>query len=917
LATFDNSVYPYENWVAKDGCYGYSETLQEGSQSLGLIAKQSANTASSICTTLNNTKRTGIVTVPAVTADYWLKMGLYIKGFSNFDSGYVRIGKDTSNYYQYNITGNIVFNKLMSAYDAVSGTPGTTINYSEVSITSKNTTVTKPTGDIVGFAYGNAVHVCLTRTGAWYSGDAISWTQATTPFTAKLSKIAFGNGIFVAIVNNDPFAETTTNVVMTSTDGIAWTAQTSIALSQCRAICYGKEFVVVNAVGQVMSSMDGIVWTSRTNINNTNWCDITYGNNLYVAVANLHTFAGFPVACTDDLDATSWIITSATDTGCTSGLVDTVAIVYGKNKFVCVQNHNAAVSTDGITWKNWDLKNGWMKLASLTDVSFGNNVFVAVQSNTGAGFVSFWSLDGESWFGDKTLGVQRTVYYADYVFLSGGDSGSLYASVDGKNWDNEYSVIGMFDDLRVEHISTSSLDDSASNITSCSVFDSGINAQGFGGNILALRHSDAVELMDLGGSNYRIKTGLPTQAAPNFTTFTQFNDINNPGRNLLAFADGLTGVYCFNKNGDQQITSITTTPYKYCCAHNNALFLAGDKNNASKIAVSDGANDYFTFQTSSEITVLPKPFSDITGLWSMDDYLVIGRKGDIWNLYGNTFSGDLSDVSIKNSKSKTGPLSQQTGVRVGYSLIFYDGVDIYSYDGSNTNSVTYGSQSEVRGTTANRIIDRLSKANPKYVSLSYNKQRNIVLVHCPVLNTATYTDPIKTADYSKGFTLIFNVDTGAWGEIGRDASVTSIVFCSTTIDRTTFGSSFYTLGLDVRLWDASATETVARTCMYQHQPHHAGTPGINKNFLRYIAYIRDYDSQAQPNPVQMDFYVNGNSATAYSCTGYPVNGRIDTLLMGCNGDSLSCKITKSITAPIDDALEVSGYDFVYTYAGEV
>ena len=166
--------------------------------------------------------------------------------------------------------------------------------------------------------------------------------------------------------------------------------------------------------------------------------------------------------------------------------------------------------------------------------------------------------------------------------------------------------------------------------------------------------------------------------------------------------------------------------------------------------------------------------------------------------------------------------------------------------------------------------------------------------------------------------LILDMRTGAWGVTGGELSDPSYLNTALFFPHDAGGRRrFFEFGYNVYEMDA-ATGTVdatTRTVSFQTQPNACGSPGMMKDFERFWLYIKDYSSLQEPVGVQLDFYINQSSTPAFTVTGlHPINGRIDLPITNCTGDSFSFKLTKTITDPIQDGIEVSGYGFVYTTA---
>jgi hypothetical protein len=140
-----------------------------------------------------------------------------------------------------------------------------------------------------GVAYGNGLFVaCPAVSNAMVSSDGISWTRQVfvpTPFPGSSlygPSIAYGNGRFVVVGNNQP-------VVMTTDPTGTWITNSS-STNAWKSITYGGGlFVAVwDKSGfispAVMTSQDGINWTLNNSAPSAYWQSVTYGNGLFVAV---------------------------------------------------------------------------------------------------------------------------------------------------------------------------------------------------------------------------------------------------------------------------------------------------------------------------------------------------------------------------------------------------------------------------------------------------------------------------------------------------------------------------------------------------------------------------------------------------------------------------------------------------------
>lgn len=98
------------------------------------------------------------------------------------------------------------------------------------------------------------------------------WVSQTS-VDGTWNSVSYGNGVFVAVSDDGK--------VMTSPDGITWTARIAAANNAWVAVTFGNGiFAAVSRTGtrnRIMTSPDGITWTSRASAADENWRSITYG----------------------------------------------------------------------------------------------------------------------------------------------------------------------------------------------------------------------------------------------------------------------------------------------------------------------------------------------------------------------------------------------------------------------------------------------------------------------------------------------------------------------------------------------------------------------------------------------------------------------------------------------------------------
>ncbi|SDD68349.1 Uncharacterized protein SAMN02799630_06087, partial [Paenibacillus sp. UNCCL117] len=126
-------------------------------------------------------------------------------------------------------------------------------------------------------------------------------------------------------------------------------------------------------------------------------------------------------------------------------MTNAVSIVYGNGRFVAINSKEALVSTDGRRWALFALPGDSTKLMS--QVTYGNNVFVAVGTLGDSQAMLFSSEDGQTWTQHTAPSSNRfdSVEFINGAFYAVGrksdGNGVIYRSATGTSGWTEWSTI--------------------------------------------------------------------------------------------------------------------------------------------------------------------------------------------------------------------------------------------------------------------------------------------------------------------------------------------------------------------------------------------------------------------------------------------------------------------------------------------
>ncbi len=263
------------------------------------------------------------------------------------------------------------------------------------------------------------------------SPDGITWTARTSGIARKINDVAFNGNIFVAVGQSTGF-------ILTSPDGITWTIRSDGVYSSLFGADWGNGlFIVTGAAGEILTSPDGVTWTQQTSgvsLNNLFAC--AWIGSFFITVGNS---SGVGEILTS-LDGVTW-------TQQTSGSTEELhSIAWNDNILVVVGGTGEILtSPDGITWTQ---QTSGVSVF-LYDVIWNGSLFVVVGSPTGGAGQILTSPDGVTWTA-RTSGTASALYGVNWdgtQFIIVGDTAIILTSPDGITWTIRASGIANLDNI--------------------------------------------------------------------------------------------------------------------------------------------------------------------------------------------------------------------------------------------------------------------------------------------------------------------------------------------------------------------------------------------------------------------------------------------------------------------------------------
>jgi hypothetical protein len=141
---------------------------------------------------------------------------------------------------------------------------------------------------LYGIAYTNAGTWVAVGAGGTIltSGDGLTWTAQNSGSAADLKAVgsitSFTNNVtsyqFIVVGAN--------GTILSSPDAITWAAQSANTKANFNALSSANQFLAVGSGGTVVTSLDGITWKTQASQTTANLTNLLRAENMYIAVNN-------------------------------------------------------------------------------------------------------------------------------------------------------------------------------------------------------------------------------------------------------------------------------------------------------------------------------------------------------------------------------------------------------------------------------------------------------------------------------------------------------------------------------------------------------------------------------------------------------------------------------------------------------
>jgi len=288
---------------------------------------------------------------------------------------------------------------------------------------------------LAAIAWAGDRFLVLSTEGLVFSSlDGRRWTRLPSSFMGPVSRLAYGNGWFVACCKTflSVYPWQPVDFFGASFDGVTWWTSPLLPFSLHDVTFDGQQFVVAGwnwqaSEDMILTSPDGQEWTEYTTGSSNGLFGIASADGRWVAVGNRGTIL---VAS----DRMNWVTRSS------GNPVNLRDVAYGDRRYVAVGNEGLVLtSTDGVTWR----KQTNPTTNNLRGIAFAQGRFVAVGEEGAQGGTILTTSNGVTWARQPSptpRGLYSVVSGPDQ-FVAVGDEGVIVSSVDGLAWSSQSSGV--------------------------------------------------------------------------------------------------------------------------------------------------------------------------------------------------------------------------------------------------------------------------------------------------------------------------------------------------------------------------------------------------------------------------------------------------------------------------------------------
>ena len=255
------------------------------------------------------------------------------------------------------------------------------------------------------------------------STDTVTWSLQSSGETRWLTDITWSGTQFVAVGQS---------IILSSHDGLTWIKREQGYSEPWPNGAYlmgiiwsGSQFVTVGSNGGlgIITSPDGVTWSPQTSGTSSTLRDIAWDGSQFVAVGDSGTILTSP-------GGIDWSAQS-------SGVTETLEkIIWNGSQFVAVGHYETILtSSDGITWVTQNSSD--TSVRALDGIAWDGNQFVV----TGSGEGLLTSPDGITWT-VQDADTKGDVIWNGSQFIAVDQSSNIYTSPDGLIWTSKNILTG-------------------------------------------------------------------------------------------------------------------------------------------------------------------------------------------------------------------------------------------------------------------------------------------------------------------------------------------------------------------------------------------------------------------------------------------------------------------------------------------